>query len=157
MRCFYSNIKNYVSSINNLDYSSESLENLLKKYYNSKEEYKVEILTQITDIANKATQANLENDQNKNVPGYQKNNYDISATKNLEKSTTPTLFIHGEADDFVPFYMLEKNYNAAINLVENQTKQMLVVPGAFHGMSAAVDEELYWNTVWNFVGKFIIQ
>ena len=74
------NIKNYVSSINNLDYSSESLENLLKKYYNSKEEYKVEILTQITDIANKATQANLENDQNKNVPGYQKNNYDISAT-----------------------------------------------------------------------------
>ena len=74
------NIKNYVSKINNLDYSSESLKNLLKKYYNSKEEYKTEILTQITDIANKATQANLENEQNKNVPGYQKNNYDISTT-----------------------------------------------------------------------------
>lgn len=82
--------------------------------------------------------------------------YEMSAVKQLEKSVTPTLFIHGEADTFVPFFMMEKNYNSAINLVPLETKQKLIIPKAVHGMSAAVDETLYWNTVWNFVGKFIV-
>lgn len=82
---------------------------------------------------------------------------EASATEQLKKSVTPTLFIHGEKDTFVPYFMLEKNYNSATNLIENETKQMLTVADAIHGMSAGVDEKLYWDTVWNFVGKFIIQ
>ena len=80
-----------------------------------------------------------------------------SSTNQLEKSTTPTLFIHGSGDTFVPAYMLDINYNAAKKLVAGETKEKLLVKDAFHGMSAGVDEKLYWDTVWNFVGKFISQ
>ena len=78
-----------------------------------------------------------------------------STTSQLAKSITPTLFIHGEADTFVPYYMLDKNYNSAIQLIDGDTKYKLTVPKAIHGMSAGVNEELYWSTVWNFVNKFI--
>jgi len=81
---------------------------------------------------------------------------EASTTTQLNKSTTPTLFIHGEADTFVPFFMLDINFDAAINLIDGETKEKLVVPDAIHGMSAGLDEELYWNTVWNFVCKFVL-
>ncbi|MBQ3214075.1 MAG: ABC transporter permease subunit [Clostridia bacterium] len=49
------NIKNYTNKIKNLDYNDEKLKELLKKYYNPKEEYKNELLTSITEIANQAS------------------------------------------------------------------------------------------------------
>lgn len=71
-----------------------------------------------------------------------------SAIKQVAKSKTPILFIHGDADDFVPYFMLDKLYNAA-----NCTKEKLVVKGAAHAKAAVVNPELYWNTIKKFIDK----
>ena len=81
--------------------------------------------------------------------------YDASAVKQLNKSVTPTIFIHGSADEFVPFFMLDMVYDAATNLVEGTTKQKVVIEGAEHTMSASVDPDTYWNSVLNFVSMHI--
>lgn len=79
--------------------------------------------------------------------------YDIFQSPTLNQianSKTPMLFIHGDQDTFVPFDMLDKAYNAAT--VE---KEKLVIPGAGHSESLKVNPELYWNTVWGFVDKYM--
>ncbi|MGG4560912.1 alpha/beta hydrolase [Bacillus toyonensis] len=79
--------------------------------------------------------------------------YDLeeaSAVKQVEKSKAPMLFIHGNADTFVPFEMLDQVYNAA-----KVEKEKLIVPGAGHGAAEKVDSNKYWNTVWKFVEKYI--
>lgn len=76
---------------------------------------------------------------------------DMSTVDALKNSTTPTLFIHGSEDTFVPFYMLEEVYNANKNL----EKEKLVVEGASHGYSATLNESLYFETVFKFVNKYI--
>lgn len=68
----------------------------------------------------------------------------------VENSVTPTLFIHGSLDTFVPFYMLDEIYSAAIC-----EKQKLVVPGAEHASSLYENPELYWSVVDSFVKKYI--
>ena len=69
----------------------------------------------------------------------------------LKKSTTPTLFIHGTEDNFVPFSMLDIVYNANPNL----EKEKLVVEGANHAYSATYAPELYFEKVFNFVEKYV--
>ncbi|MEQ6378153.1 alpha/beta hydrolase [Bacillaceae bacterium S4-13-56] len=76
--------------------------------------------------------------------------YEASAVKQVAKSGLPMLFIHGDADTFVPYEMLDEVYNAAP--VE---KEKLVIKGAGHGEAEKVDPELYWSTIWNFVGNYI--
>lgn len=79
--------------------------------------------------------------------------YDIkeaSAIAQVTKSQTPILFIHGDADTFVPFEMLEEVYQAAP--VE---KEKLIIPGAGHGEAEKVDPDTYWTTVWGFVTRYI--
>ena len=61
---------------------------------------------------------------------------EASALRQVERSVTPTLFIHGEEDTFVPFWMLEELYQAA-----SCEKEKLAVPGAAHAESAAVAPE----------------
>lgn len=69
-----------------------------------------------------------------------------SSIEQVKKSKTPTLFIHGENDKFVPFYMLNEIYeNAACR------KQKLEIPNAGHGESEQTDPETYWNTINNFI------
>lgn len=46
--------------------------------------------------------------------------------------------------------MVDALYNAAT--VENEK---LIVSGAGHGLSEPVNSELYWDTVWGFVNKYI--
>lgn len=75
---------------------------------------------------------------------------EASAVNQLKNCTTPILFIHGSADDFVPFSMLDVVFNAA-----TCEKQKLVVEGAGHAGSSTKDPELYWNTVDNFVKSHI--
>lgn len=80
--------------------------------------------------------------------GYDLN--EASAVKQVLKSKTPMLFIHGEDDTFVPYSMLDDVYNAA-----NVDKDKLIIPGAGHGEAELVDPEKYWNKVWGFVDKYM--
>ncbi len=73
-----------------------------------------------------------------------------SALKQVKKSKTPTLFIHGDKDAFVPFWMNYPLYQNA-----SCEKERLVVPGAHHAASVYLYPELYWNTVSEFIKKYI--
>lgn len=70
-----------------------------------------------------------------------------SSVNQLKKATLPMLFIHGDKDTFVPYSMLDQNYDACASTV----KQKLTVHGATHAKSAQTDPELYWNTVEAFL------
>ena len=66
-----------------------------------------------------------------------------------KNETIPCLFIHGDADTFVPCEMGMKNYTAC-----NAPKDILVVPGAEHGMSYLIDPKGYETAVKNFWADF---
>lgn len=73
-----------------------------------------------------------------------------SSIKQLKKSVTPTLFIHGNKDQFVPFDMLDKLYEAA-----NCKKEKLVIKAAGHAEAQLIDSEKYWHTVRKFIKKYM--
>lgn len=77
---------------------------------------------------------------------------EASALEQVKKSVTPTLFIHGSEDTFVPFAMLDKVYEAAAC-----EKEKLVVEGATHGASSFNYPETYWPAVDAFVEKHMAQ
>ncbi|MBQ3158475.1 MAG: alpha/beta hydrolase [Clostridia bacterium] len=76
---------------------------------------------------------------------------EMNTVKALKKSTTPTMFIHGTKDNFVPYEMLDEVYNANSNI----EKEKLVFEGATHAYSATLDEERYFNSVFEFVNKYL--
>jgi len=73
-----------------------------------------------------------------------------SAVEQVKKSKTPTLFIHGDKDRFVPFEMLDLLYDSA-----NCEKQKLVIEGAAHAESVGVNPDLYWKTIDEFIEKYV--
>lgn len=74
---------------------------------------------------------------------------EASCVEQVKKSRTPTLFIHGDADEFVPFRMLQEVYDAAAC-----EKELLVIPGAGHA-EAGHDRELYYGTIQKFIGRYL--
>lgn len=73
---------------------------------------------------------------------------DADAYSTLDAMKTcrvPILFIHGEADSFVPVEMTLENYQAC-----QSPKKLLIVPGANHGMSYFFDREGYEAAVKAF-------
>lgn len=75
---------------------------------------------------------------------------EASSIEQVKKSQTPILYIHGDQDDFVPYYMMEELYNAT-----NSEKEMLTIKGAEHAKASEVDPETYWTTINNFINKYI--
>lgn len=75
---------------------------------------------------------------------------DADATKQVANSKTPTLFIHGDQDDFVPTYMVYELYKACA-----APKDLLVVEGANHADSYMVNQPLYESTVKAFLNKYV--
>lgn len=75
---------------------------------------------------------------------------EASSVNQLKKSHTPTIFLHGQEDDFIPPSMSEKNYETL-----NAPKELHFFPHAWHCESEFYDPELYWSTVWNFVNKWM--
>lgn len=72
---------------------------------------------------------------------------EADCSKALAKCKKPMLFIHGDADDFVPFSDLQKNYNAKTH----GYKEMWVAEGAVHANSYARYPEEYTHRVSNFL------
>lgn len=88
-----------------------------------------------------------------NIASKRRKNFDFKKCDPIEavkKSKTPTLFIHGADDDFVPYRMMQPLYNNC----SATDKQMLTVPGSFHANAAFAGNELYWNTVEEFISKY---
>lgn len=84
--------------------------------------------------------------------------YDLAKASPEEAVRTakaPTLFIHGDADDFVPSSMMPRLYSAA-----NCRKDFLWIHGAGHVASVTVNPVKYWSKVAEFlndVSPFILK
>ena len=77
--------------------------------------------------------------------------FNLEATPPVEAMTTcavPAIFIHGEADDFVPCEMSRENFAAC-----TAEKALFTVPGAGHGLSYLIDREGYLTAVRAFAEK----
>ena len=80
--------------------------------------------------------------------GYDLNN--VTPIESVEHSKTPTLFIHGVCDEAVPPSMMGKLYQAA-----RCPKRFLWVQDAGRAESVGANPELYWNTVDEFLKKYM--
>jgi len=78
------------------------------------------------------------------------NKYDTH--KQLNNSKTPILLIHGDQDNFVPFYMLDINYKNANN---STYKQKEIFPNAWHCMEFIINYDRYIKIITDFIDKFI--
>lgn len=61
----------------------------------------------------------------------------------------PCLFVHGDADDFVPWRMSLENYYAC-----RAPKELLIIHGAGHGLSFLVDPDRYKQKVLDFFAAY---
>ena len=72
----------------------------------------------------------------------------FSTVDALRQSRVPILLAHGTADQFVPVEMTYENYLACPG-----QREMLIVPGANHGMSYFMDTEKYEAAMTRFWAK----
>lgn len=68
----------------------------------------------------------------------------------VSRSVTPTVFIHGDNDELVPFSMLQRLYDAC-----PAPKVKKEIPGAGHDMSLFMHPDIYWEAVDNFIKDYI--
>jgi len=74
---------------------------------------------------------------------------EASSVNQLAKCDRPMLFIHGDADDFVPVDHVYKNYAAKVK----GYKELYIVPGAVHANSYAKDPAQYTWRVKYFLDR----
>lgn len=75
---------------------------------------------------------------------------EASTIEQVKKSKTPTLFIHGDQDDFVPTYMVYDLYKACA-----ADKDLLIIEGAKHAESYLVNQDLCEQTIIDFMKQYI--
>lgn len=75
---------------------------------------------------------------------------EASALEQVKNSSTPTLFIHGTGDDFVPCEMVDELYDAAAC-----PKELYKVEGAGHCEAKNVNPAEYFDKVFGFIDKYI--
>lgn len=63
----------------------------------------------------------------------------------------PTLFIHGDADTLAPVEMMDELYQAS----GSKAKARLLVPGVGHADAKTDAPELYYSTVFTFLGPYM--
>ena len=76
---------------------------------------------------------------------------EASSLDMLSESEIPMLFIHGDDDHFVGTYMLDICFDAK----RNGDKEKLLVPDAGHGEAYLREPELYFNTVHEFISRYV--
>lgn len=72
---------------------------------------------------------------------------EADSEKQLAKCKLPMLFIHGDADTYVPYYMLQKNYDAK----KQGYKEMWIATGSEHAESIHDHYDEYISRVKNFI------
>lgn len=75
---------------------------------------------------------------------------EASPVDQVKKSLTPTLFIHGDKDSFVPTAMAYELYQAAAS-----DKALYIVPGAEHAYSYVTDKDEYRRQVTRFLSRYL--
>ena len=68
----------------------------------------------------------------------------------LSQTKIPMLFIHGTDDRYVPFEMLEENYNA-----HPGPKEKFIIEGGTHSSGPWEGGEEYWSKVFEFLDKYM--
>ena len=84
-----------------------------------------------------------------NLVSILRGNFDIRRNNPIEavaRSVTPTAFLHGTADTFVPYEMMDKLYEAC---AAPKVKQG--IEGGLHATASVKDPVLYWKTVDDFL------
>ena len=84
-----------------------------------------------------------------NAVSILRGNFDIRKNVPIDavgRSATPTVFLHGTADNFVPFAMMDRLYEACA-----APKAKQPIEGADHAQSVYTDPVLYWKTVDEFL------
>ena len=84
-----------------------------------------------------------------NAVSVLRGNFDIRRNNPIDavaKSVTPTVFLHGTADNFVPFSMMDRLYEACA-----APKAKQAIEGADHAQSVYTDPTTYWKTVDAFL------
>ena len=74
-----------------------------------------------------------------------------SALAQVARCEKPMLFIHGTADDFIPYEMMDTLYNAK----PGDNKAELTAEGAGHGEAMYALGDSYWNTVFDFIAPYM--
>lgn len=75
---------------------------------------------------------------------------EASALQQVQKCRLPMLFIHGDADDYVPTRMVYPLYEA-----KPEPKELWVVPGASHAVSYRDNREEYTRRVKAFTDRYL--
>ena len=70
---------------------------------------------------------------------------ELSPLKAVNKSKTPIIFFHGEADEFIPCTMSQELFNNC-----SSKKEIFIVPNADHGISYLIEPDKYVNYVKSF-------
>ena len=76
---------------------------------------------------------------------------ECNAAREVKQSQTPTLFIHGDADTFVPAAMCDEMYQNC-----GAKKWKLVVPGAAHAESYYKDTKKYEQALDDFIRAVLV-
>ena len=76
---------------------------------------------------------------------------EASALQQVENCEKPMLFIHGTADDFIPYEMMNELYNAK----PGDNKAELTADGAGHGEAMYALGDTYWDTVFDFIEPYM--
>lgn len=75
---------------------------------------------------------------------------EASSLNQVKKSHLPMLFIHGDADTYVPTWMVYPLYEA-----KPEPKELWIVPGAAHAVSYRDNREAYTEKVRAFLNKYM--
>lgn len=80
--------------------------------------------------------------------------FDVEETSpidGMKKCRIPVFFAHGDADDYVPYEMSVRNYEAC-----TVRKVLFTVPGAGHGLSYIIDPDGYINALSGIFPEYSI-